>query len=52
MRLYQTQRLLKKNYIDIIRYFSLEENRQFHCRLKSFKVNDPILIGMMISYHE
>lgn len=46
MRLYQKEWLSKKNYIDIIQYFSLDENKKYYCRLKSFKQNDPVLFDL------
>jgi hypothetical protein len=36
--------LLKKNHIDIIQYFTLEENKKYYCQSKIFKPFDFVLL--------
>lgn len=40
----QREWLYKKNYIEIIDYFSRGENKQFHCKLDTFIDYDPVLL--------
>jgi len=36
--------MLKKNYTEVIQYFTLEENKIYYCRLKKLKLTDPVLL--------
>ena len=42
----QAEWLLRRNHIDIIQFFALEENKKYYCRLKVLKriKYDPILL--------
>jgi hypothetical protein len=44
MRYYEKEWLLRKNHIEIIRIFTLEENKKYYCRSKRFKPFDPVLL--------
>lgn len=40
----QREWLFKKNYTEIINYFSWLKNKDYHCQLKAFINNDPVLL--------
>jgi len=44
MSLPHSERLLKKNYVEIIQFFSLEENKKYYCKPKHFKYYGPVLL--------
>lgn len=44
MRYRQQEWLFKKKYVEIIQYFSQEENKKFYCQLRNFKYNSSVLL--------
>lgn len=40
----QREWLFKKKYTEIINYFAQAKNKDFHCQLKAFISNDPVLL--------
>jgi hypothetical protein len=44
MPYYKSEWLLNKNHIEIIQFYTLEENKKYYCQSKRFKPYDPVLL--------